>query len=427
MRHSTIDIADLRSNALVRAPKPARGTTGAAATPIRYVKLAQIVDNQLRCIPLTFVAAVPAQVLSGNNLRTFGFESTVVAIPSSGNAFCDGQPPVPPPVPGQVLEILEGPDAGSYQIEAITSCNRLTVSPAPSSGSDGFNLDWRIQVAPAIPEAGWPADYSQVFKAVAVAGSPLHRYRPYLGPGDHTGSDLVTNDGSEEGDEVTHVSSASANFLDTANPVEPGMYLEIAGGPDAGRHQIASVIPPQIKGDPATQLELLTPMTASATGLSYRIDIVSEHATTLQLVPVGGQLVAVPDQDSVEVKIRLPIRDEDDANTLDTQRELGTTEALDLFNEHGAFLACYRLQVGASHDQGLPIDDRVIIVALPWRMHSVPSALFFDFQNPAQPKYDLSDDGEPVWPIRWLREHYRLEAAIGYVVDHEPSAADLCE
>ena len=117
---------------------------------------------------------------------------------------------------------------------------------------------------------------------------------------------------------------------------------------------------------------------------------------------------------------------EGDAITFDIFREQGTTDTLDLFDEIGAFLACYRLKSDASQAQGVPVDDRVLIAALPWRGHVVDGVLYFDDQNPAEPKYDLSSADEPVWPIRWLRDNWRLEGAIAEDELQEPSAAEVC-
>lgn len=404
-----------RTYALARYPKQLRGTIGGAptpATPIGYAKLAQIVENELRCFEFHLPTGTPGGVLAGNDLTTQE-GSTVVFLPPGSTDFCG-----PPAAQiGDTLEIQEGPDAGSYQIVAFGGADPCRILGLDQDMTKtNINLDWRIQIpaGPPDPDAPLVPNYSQVIKARAVPGSPLHRYRPYMGPGDHTGSDLVTAAGSST------VTAAGATFLDPLNPVVPGMYIEIAAGSDAGRHEIANVVN-------GTTLELVTPMTADATGLSYRIDIVSDHATTLQLVPVsGGKLIAVPDQDSIEVKIARPIRDEIDAAAFDTARELGTTEAVDLFDIHGAYLACYRLQDGASHSQGVPIDNRVIIAAMPWRGHAVDGVLFFDDQDPAQEKYDLSDADEPVWPIRWLRDHWRLEMAIGREPLQEPTEDEAC-
>lgn len=355
---------------------------GGSVKQSRIVKMTQIIDDVVRCVEMvsnTLISSGDAGFIVG----TFNFFQDL-----SATFIADGIQA------GMTLIVIGGVNGGNYEIIDVLTETAFIVE-----------LAWEVSQGSVVYEIKSDVssiDYSHIFE---VKLELTHRFLPYVGPGDHVGGDLRTFAGQ------TSVLSEDANFTDPSNPVLPRMYIEIFSGADAGRHRVVTV--------GSVVLTLAAPMNDTASGLVYRIDIVSEHATSLQLI---NERALVPDQNRLEVKIARAIRDQTDAIIFDISRE-GGQDALNLFNEIGSYLACYRLQVGAN-DQGLPIDDRVIIGVKPWRGHTIDGVLFFDAN--AEQKFDLSDLDEPVLPIGWYRDHWRLEFAIARAKRQEPTNAETC-
>lgn len=311
------------------------------------------------------------------------------------------------------IAIISGDDIGSYAIVEIApggDASALRID-AQMTATD-TNLSWEI-----IPGQIWTIDYSIAITANIAPGSNILRYLPFIGPGDHKGTNAQVQTA-----QPTLIQVVDGNLTDVNNPVLVGEYIELKGGPDAGFYKITSVQATQLVVNNAS-------WSADQTNLAWHIGKVSPHASVCRLHQVDGVNVVIPEENSVEVKIAQPIRDLADAQAFDIVREEvgGGFSAEQLFDTYGNFLACYRLQTTASHGQGVPLDDRVIIAAQPWRGHEVGGVLFFDDADPPQPKYFLSDANEPVWPIRWLRDNWRLEIAIARDTRQEPEAIEVCD
>lgn len=373
--------------------------TGAGgAGGVDYVKLASFIGQEIQCFKMNEVFVN----VTGSDLVTTLGSATVT---SAGTDWvAQGI------IAGSYIRLTSGSDAGPYRIAVVASggnATALELECAMATTATGINFE-------VIKETKWEPDYATLFRSYPKPDSPLRRYRPYLGPGDHVGCNLATSAGNQQ------VVAPGADFEDVGHAVPVNAYLEIYQGADQGRHRIILVN--------ASTLLLAAPLTETSQpgGIAYRVSLVSEHASVLSMVAFDGKNVLTGTQDGIEVKIARPIRDEGDAITFDIFREMGNDDTVDLFNEIGPFLACYRLKSGASQAQGVPVDDRVIIAALPWRGHLVSGVLYFDDQSPAQPKYDLSDADEPVWPIRWLRDNWRLEDAIAEDELQEPTAGEVC-
>lgn len=370
------------------------GGNGGDLIATRVVKMTQIVAGTARCVEIT-KPAVAVLIAADDGTVVLGFSRL---ISQEANFILNGA------VPGMFLHILEGVSAGYHLITEIVS--DVTIDTATTFSSNQLNVVFEITDANVDP--AWGPDYSRIYEVDLGSTGPTHRFLPYIGPGDYVG-----NDGQTFAGQVGFF-AANSNFSTPSNPVIPGMYVEIFSGPDAGRHLIVAVS--------ATILFLATALTSNGVGLSFRVDITSEHATTLQLI---GESSLVPDQNHLEVKIARAIHNVTQATEFDISREQNNTDARDLLTEIGGYLACYRLQVGANGITGLPVDSDVIIGVKPWRGHTVSGPLFFNAKG--EPKYDLSDPDEPVVPIGWYRDHWRLEIAVARVVLHAPLEDELCE
>lgn len=372
---------------------------GGGAGGVDYVKIASFIGQEMQCFKMNEIFVT----VTGSDLVTTLGSTTVTSAGTDWVAQGIKE--------GTYIRLTSGSDAGPYRIATVApgeDATALELECAMATTATGISFE-------VIKETKWEPDYATVIRSYPEPESPLRRYRPYLGSGDHVGCDLTTAVGS------ALVFVPGAKFNDVDNPVPVGAYLEIYQGADQGRYRI-------IGGITSTNLLLDTSLTADSPpgGLAYRINLVSEHASVLSMVAFDGKNVLTGTQDGIEVKIARPIRNEGDAIAFDIFREMGTDDTVDLFDKIGSFLACYRLTNAASQAQGVPVDNRVVIAALPWRGHLVDGVLYFDDQNPPQPKYDLSSADEPVWPIRWLRDNWRLEDAIAEDELQEPTAAQVC-
>ena len=386
-------------------PLDPSGGSGTGITSLAVCKIASFrtASQVMRC----YLVTSDTIVVGGSDLVTT-VDSPIVTSASS-NFLASGI------TPEHDLAILDNThnDFGVHRIAAVAPAGDATalqlVTPMTQTAS---SVSWEI-----VPAQIWKVDYSSIFFANIMPGSNIKRYFPFMGPGDHKGTNAQVETGSNG-----LIIVNDGNLTDPQNPVLVGEYIQIKNGPDAGFYEIVAVF--------QNLLAVVNPGSWSADqqNLGWHIGKTSPHANVCLLYQNDGVNIVMPKQDTIEVKIRSAIRNLADAQALDAARSEGPgagggVNAVGLFDDFGAFLACYRLQAVAD-ESGNPLDDRVIIHAKPWRGHGVGGVLFFA-ANGSQ-KYDLSDPNEPVLPIRWLRDDYRLEMSIGREAVQEPTLQQLC-
>ncbi len=361
---------------------------------IDICKIAQYVDGLLECVPVTNdmsgLTGTDGETLEGTNLflsDTAGFIDNNVAA-------------------GDFVTISSGNQQGTYRIVQVLT-NEAVLVPAVFDIAE-TGLSWLLI------RNQRPPDYSKVLRALPVSANaflPHLRYFPMFGPGDHHAKTMSTT-------ATTALVDEEADFDDPNRliPTNGDGYIEILTGADAGFHQIVQV--------QQTILTVQTSLTATAQDIHYRVRLVSPHATHVMVSEWGTEKVVIPIQDSFEVKIISAVRNLADAQALDVQSEIPkTTRAADLFGAIGEYLGCYRLRIDAADDDGMPLDNRVLIPAKPWRGHDTDGVLFF--REAGQQKYTGSALN-PVFPIRWLRNMYRLEIAIARDTRQAPTAGQEC-
>ena len=386
--------------AYVVADKPIDPTGGGGAGEVS-LNLCKIASFNLNERFRVYKIADASVTVQGTDLTT---------IADSNQVISDGTDFIAAGVTTEMdFQIVSGNDQGSYGIIEVAPFGLANSLKLDASMTDtASNLSWEIT-----PEFNWKVDYSNAIFASIAPGSNVLRYLPFMGPGDHKGTfGNITATGP------TVFTAADGNFQNVDNPVLVGESVEIKGGPDAGFYEITAVLSPQVL------LVVNASWSADQTNLAWHIGKTSPHASVCRLHAVDGVNVVIPEENSVEVKIKSAIRDLADAQALDAQQEdpgSGFT-AVDLFNQHGQFLACYRLQTTAD-ESGNPLDDRIIIHARPWRGHDVDGVLFE--KSDGTQKYTGSALN-PVFPIRWLRDGWRLEISVARDTRQQPTPAEEC-
>ncbi len=393
------------------------GSGGAGG--VDYVKIASFIGEEILCFKMNEVF----QSLSGSDMVTTAGSTEVTSAATEWEAQGVTE--------GDYIKLTNGSDAGPYKIATVGpggDANALELECAMAT--DATLITFEI-----VKDAAWEPDYATVFTAYPEPGSPLWRYRPYLGPGDHTGCNLITLSA------ISDVFAPGHNFGDEPAPVPVGAYLEIYQGADAGRYRITAV-----KGNTLT---LASAMTAGspAGGLAYRISLVSEFSPTLTMVTFDNKRVLVGLSDDFNVKIVKAIRTINQATSLDSQRIVdeeaheGSTEAKDLFSHHGPYLACYRLEnetfpIDPMIEFNYPVSDRrAIIMVRPWRGYTKGTEYVADqFDVRGQLFFNQGDlpiwenlDFNPVMLIGWIANQYRLKFAIAIRMVYEPPVGGLCQ
>jgi len=197
-------------------------------------------------------------------------------------------------LPGQRLTIMgAGSDAAIYEIESVDSETQLTVKSTPWTGFTGFTGDTGLSYRVGADYSVF-ADNSADFLDDGVVAGMYVRISSGVDAGDYKIDKVISDkqlhiDLARMESQVTGQTAAASDvFTDTVvnfSSVVAGDELVIETGADAGAYEIIDVVDND-------NLQLESDLTASATGIGYRIDrkLQSSVSQVYKVVDISNEM-----------------------------------------------------------------------------------------------------------------------------------------